>query len=87
MLSASVVFTSSHGSPRLGCVGTPLVASLGLLRWQRAEQGRRGGLGVMLAHVHGHSLEEREKKGWIRKMWVPSCHLLYANILSESDFR
>lgn len=47
-----------------------LTASLGLLSWQRAEQGDRGGLGVrqlMLANVHGHSLEGREKKGWIRE--------------------
>lgn len=41
----------------------------------------------MPAHVHGHSLEGREKKGWIRKMWIPSCHLLYANTLSESAIR
>lgn len=44
----------------------PLVVSLGLLRWQEAEQGGRGGLGarqLMLARVHGHSLEGGEKKG------------------------
>ena len=60
MLSASVVFMLWVS--QAGLCRDPLVVSLGLLRWQRAEQGRRGGLGVMLAHVHGHSLEEREKK-------------------------
>lgn len=65
------------------------MVSLGLPRWQRAEQGRRGGLGVMPARVHGHSLEGREKKGWIRKMWVPSCYpIIFCTLtLSESAFR
>lgn len=43
-----------------------MVASLGLLNWQRAEQGDGGGLGVrqlMLANAHGHSLGWGEKKG------------------------
>lgn len=48
-----------------------LMVSLGLMSWQRAEQRDRGGLGVrqlMLANVHGHSLEGGETKGWVTAM-------------------
>lgn len=63
-----VVTQVSQAEP---CQDSLMVASLGVLSWQRAEQGDRGGLGVrqlMLANVHGHSLGGGEKKGWIRAM-------------------